>query len=453
MSQESGGCRETVSRPEIPEHIGEAMYALATRLWPINRSTTGDGVRETLRVLKELLPGLTLHEVPSGTRAFDWTVPNEWNVREAWVEGPDGNRVVDFAEHNLHLMGYSIPVDTVMDLEELQGYLYSIPGQPTAIPYVTSCYSERWGFCLRHEDRLRLKPGNYRVYIDTTLAPGFLTYGELIFPGETENEVFLSTYICHPSMANNELSGPCVVTYLGKWLSELPKRRYTYRIVFVPETIGSLTYLSRNIEYLRKHIIAGFNVSCIGDDRLYSYLPSRLGNTLSDNAALHVLKHLAPNFKRYSYLDRGSDERQYCAPGIDLPIATITRSKYGDYPEYHTSLDDLTLVSAKGLWGGYTVLRRAIETVEHNVVPRVTVLGEPQLGRRGLYPTLSNLSTKAARDSLKSLRTMMNLIAYCDGAHSLLDIAEIIGVPMWELDPICEKLAAHDLILMSDMVN
>lgn len=454
MPEKTGGKRASVKRQTTStQHIGDAMYALATRLWPINRCSTGEGVRETLRVLKELLPNLILHEVPSGTQAFDWTVPNEWNVREAWIEGPDGGRVVDLAEHNLHLVGYSVPVDTVMSLEKLQDHLYSIPEQPTAIPYVTSCYSERWGFCLRHQDRLKLKSGNYRVYIDATLAPGFLTYGELIIPGRTEKEVFLSTYICHPSMANNELSGPCVTAYLAKWLSELPKRRYTYRIVFLPETIGSLTYLSRNIEHLKRHVVAGFNVTCVGDDRCYSYLPSRAGDTLSDRAAVHVLKHLAPDFKKYSYLDRGSDERQYCAPGIDLPVATITRSKYGTYPEYHTSLDDLTLVSANGLMGGYTALRKAIETIECNGIPRVTVLGEPQLGRRGLYPTLSNLSGKSSRDSLKPVRTMMNLIAYCDGSHSLLDIAEIIGVPVWELEPICQKLAAHDLMLISDIVR
>lgn len=427
--------------------LGDAMYALAKRLWPINRSLTGEGVRETLGVLKELLPNLRIHEVASGTQVFDWIVPNEWNVREAWIEGPNGIRVVDFADHNLHLMGYSIPVDTVMRLEELQEHLYSIPDQPTAIPYVTSYYSERWGFCLRHQDRLKLKPGSYRIHIDATLKPGFLTYGELLIPGETENEVFLSTYICHPSMANNELSGPCVTTYLAKYLSDLPKRRHTYRVVFIPETIGSLTYLSRNIEHLKRHVVAGFNVTCVGDDRCYSYLPSRSGDTLSDRAALHVLRHLAPDFKKYSYLDRGSDERQYCAPGVDLPIASIMRSKYDAYPEYHTSLDDLALVSASGLMGGYKALHKAVEVIEHNFIPHVTVLGEPQLGRRGLYPTIS------AKSSCDSVKTMMDLIAYSDGNHSLLDIAEIIGVPMWELEPICQELSAHDLMVNSEILR
>ncbi len=422
-------------------NIGESIFSLVKRLWPLNRSLTGNGVRETLHELRALLPNLQIHEVPSGTKVFDWTVPNEWNVREAWIEGPDGRRVLDFAENNLHLVSYSIPIDATLSLEELQEHLYSLPDQPNAIPYVTSYYSPHWGFCLRHSDRQKLKPGSYRAYVDATLAPGFLTYGELVIPGETGKEVFLSTYICHPSMANNELSGPCVTAYLAKWLNELPKCRYTYRVVFIPETIGSITYLSQNLDHLKQHVIAGFNVTCVGDDRCYSYLPSRAGDTFSDRVAMHVLKHIAPDFKRYSYLDRGSDERQYCAPGVDLPVATIMRSKYGEYPEYHTSLDDLTLVSPDGLEGGFTVLRKAIEVIEHNCTPQVTVLGEPQLGKRGLYPTLSTKS------SSEKMRVMMDLIAFSDGTHSLLDIAEICQVPMWELVPIYQKLREHELLV------
>ena len=416
------------------------MHSLAQRLWPINRSITGEGVRETLRVLKELLPALQIHEIPSGTQAFDWTIPDEWNVREAWIEGPDGRRVVDFARHNLHLVGYSIAIDATVTLEELQEHLHSLPAQPHAIPYMTSYYSRRWGFCMRDDERRRLAPGNYRVYIDATLKPGQLTYGELVISGESDREVFFSTYVCHPSMANNELSGPCVTAYLAKWLSELPQRRYTYRIVFIPETIGSITYLSRNLDHLKQRVIAGFNVTCIGDDRCYSYLPSRAGDSLSDRVALHVLKYLAPDFKRYSYLDRGSDERQYCAPGVDLPIASIMRSKYHEYPEYHTSLDDLTLVTPSGLAGGLTALRNAVEVIESNCRPRVAVLCEPQLGKRGLYPNLSTPTSGAA------VKTMMDLIAYCDGSRTLLDIAEIIGAPMAELVPICRKLSDHGLL-------
>lgn len=431
-----------MSNPSLK--TGDSIHALATRLWPINRSLTGDGVRETLSVLKEHLPDLKVHEVPSGAQVFDWEIPNEWNVREAWVEGPDGRRIVDFSEHNLHLVGYSIPVNKSVTLEELQAHLHSIPEMPEAIPYITSYYSRRWGFCLRHSDRERLVPGNYRVYIDASLAPGSLTYGELVIRGETAEEVFLSTNICHPSMANNELSGPCVTTYLASWLCELPTRRYTYRIIFIPETIGAITYLSKNIAHLKRNVVAGFNVCCIGDERSYTYLASRTGDTLSDQVAMHVLKHLAPDFKRYSFLDRGSDERQYCAPGVDLPIASIMRSRYLDFPEYHTSLDDLELVTPVGLEGGFMALRMALEALETNCIPKVTVLGEPCLGKRGLYPTLSTLSSY---DAVKSL---INLIAYSDGKHTLLEIAEIIGLPIWELVPIFQKLNGTVLIKLDE---
>lgn len=423
---------------------GHDIYALAERLWPLNRSLTGDGVRETLRILEGVVPGLAIHEVPSGTQAFDWTVPREWNARAAWIETPSGRRIADFAEHNLHLVGYSEPIDVTVPLEELQAHLYSLPDQPDAIPYVTSYYSARWGFCLRHRDRVALEPGDYRVHIDATLAPGSLTYADAVLPGASEQEVLLSTYICHPSLGNNELSGPCVTAYLAKWLAAAP-RRYTYRIVFIPETIGSIVYLSRHLEHLKRQVIAGFNVTCAGDDRCYSYLPSRAGDTLADRAALHVLKHTAADFKRYTFLDRGSDECNYCAPGVDLPVATLMRSKYGEYPEYHTSFDDLSVITPAGLGDTFTALSRAIEIIETNCLPRITVLGEPQLGKRGLYPAVN------VGGSYEAIRPMMDMIAYCDGRRTLLEIAEIIGQPMWILLPFLQRLAAHGLIESRDV--
>jgi aminopeptidase-like protein len=421
---------------------GRHMHALATELFPLPRSITGNGVRGTFRILQRELPDLKTYEVPSGTKVFDWTVPPEWNCRDAWIITPDGQRIADFRANNLHVIGYSSPIDATMSLNELQEHLYSLPDQPDAIPYITSYYKERWGFCLTHRQREKLKPGNYEVRVDSTLAPGALTYGELRIASTTgnEQEIFLSTYVCHPSLANNELSGPVVATFLGKWISSLPQRRFAYRIVFIPETIGSITYLSRNLDEMKKRIVAGFNISCVGDDRAYSYLPSRAENTIADRVALHVLKHLAPGFVRYSFLDRGSDERQYCSAGVDLPVASVMRTKYGRYPEYHTSLDDLDVITPGGLFGGFNALKHCILCLEKNETLQTTVLGEPQLGRRGLYPTLSTKETG------NQVRVMMDLLAYCDGTKDLIEIAETIRTPMWECFEIVETLKKNGLL-------
>ena len=416
------------------------MHQWASDLFPICRSVTGKGVRQTLNYIKNLLPEITICNITSGTPAFDWVVPDEWNIKDAFIENESGKRIVDFNNNNLHVVGYSEPVDKWLTLEELNPHLHSLPDQPNAIPYVTSYYKRRWGFSLTDNQRNSLKPGRYHVVVDSDLKPGVLNYGEIIIPGESAKEVFLSTFVCHPSMANNELSGPVVTTALAQWLLSLKERRYTYRIIFVPETIGSIVYLSRNLDHLKQHVIAGFNISCVGDDRVYSYLPSRDGNTLSDQAALHVLKYIDPEFKRYTWLDRGSDERQYCAPGVDLPIATIMRSKYGEYPEYHTSLDDLNLVTPLGLEGGYTALKKTIEIIEKNTYPKMMVLCEPQLGKRGLYPTIN---TKTSNEKVEQ---MMNLISYSDGDHSLLEIAELIDIPFWELIQLYQKLLNVNLV-------
>ena len=418
----------------------EAMYELASELFPIHRSLSGSGVRHTLEILRRFLPDLTVHEVPSGTHAFDWIVPDEWNVSEAWVEDSSGTRVIDASRNNLHLVAYSTPVDAVMSLAELQSHLHSLPGQPDAIPYVTSYYAPNWGFCLAHRERERLRDGQHRVVIDSTLHPGSLTYGELILKGAEEGEVLLSTYVCHPSMANNEVSGPAVTTYLARWISALATRRFTYRILFVPETIGSIVYLSRFHEHMRRRTIAGFVVTCVGDDRSYSFMPSRTGRTLADKVALHVLRHHAPEFRHFSYLQRGSDERQYCSPGIDLPVVSVMRTKYGEYPEYHTSLDDLSLISPDGLGGAFTVLRDCLRALEDNQVYLATTLCEPQLGRRGLYPLVGTAT------SAHSARDLTNVLAYADGEHDLIDLAEIVGLPFSRVSDLAEMLLSHGLL-------
>lgn len=421
--------------------IGNEIHKFAQKLWPLNRSLTGQGVRDTLAEIKGILPTLEVHSVPSGTSVFDWVVPKEWKVNDAYIVTPSGEKICRFLDNNLHLLGYSIPFKGKLSLTELKEHLYTLPDQPNAIPYITSYYKERWGFCLKHEQFEKLEQGEYEVFIDSELFDGELNYGELLLKGKSEKEIFLSTYICHPSMANNELSGPSVVTFLAKWLLEKEKPQYSYRIIFIPETIGSITYLSFNHELMKKNVFAGFNVSCVGDERAYSYVPSRDGNTVSDGIAKHVLKHTDSKYKTYTWLDRGSDERQYCAPGIDLPIASIIRTKYGQYPEYHTSLDDLeNVVTPKGLDGGYWALRRALEALERNKTYLVSVLGEPQMGKRGLYPTLST------KKSGEQVRLMMDFISLCDGRTPLLEIADRLNVAIWDLYEICDKLEDHDLL-------
>jgi aminopeptidase-like protein len=403
----------------VPE-FGASMFELAEELWPLNRSLTGAGNRETLAILKREFPDLLIHEVPSGTEAFDWTVPDEWTIRAGWIKAPSGEVLCDFVENNLHVVGYSEPVHTTISLAELQEHLYSLPEQPDAIPYVTSYYNRHWGFCLSEERRAQLEDGDYEVFIDSDLLPGSLSYGEIIIQGDEASEVLLSTYICHPSMANNELSGVVVALQLAKWLSALPSRKHTYRILFVPETIGPIVYLSKHLEHLKKHVIAGYVLTCVGDDRSYSYIPSRNGETLADKVALHVLKHLDPNFNRYTWAERQSDERQYCAPHVDLPVASMMRTKYGSYPEYHTSLDTLgAVVTPEGLAGAMLAYIRAIQILELDFYPVVTTICEPQLGKRDLYPTISK------KGNYERTWRVRELLSLADGSASVRALADL----------------------------
>ena len=419
---------------------GADMHQWATDLFPICRSLTGDGVRSTLSYLQRLLPSLNVHEIPSGTRAFDWEVPREWVIRDAYIADVDGNRLVDFNTNNLHIVGYSISVDAVLSKAELDEHLYSLPELPHAIPYVTSYYRETWGFCLTHDQRAQLGDGPFRVLIDSEHKVGSLTYGELVIPGDTSDEILLSTYVCHPSMANNELSGPVVTTALARWILGLEDRHYTYRIVMVPETIGSVVYLSLHLRHLHEHLKAGWVLTCIGDDRAYSYLPSASGATFADRVSKKVISKSNHRFDEYSFLDRGSDERQYCSPGVDLPVVSLMRSKYGTYPEYHTSLDDLSFVTPSGLQGGLDMMKAVVNELESIPRWRSTVLGEPQMGKRGLYPTTSTST------SGHEVYDMMNVLAFCDGNHDTEELASICTISVSKVEEIVNKLFAAGVL-------
>ena len=429
--------------------VGRHMYELACKLFPYNRSITGNGVRKTLKEIKKILSDLAIFEVESGSKVFDWEIPDEWECQDAYIVTPSGEKICNFKVNNLHVMGYSTCIDDYLPLDELQKKLYSKEDLPEAIPYVTSYYERDWGFSISHKQRQELTDGRYRVFIDSNHKKGHLTYGEVVLKSNSKvrinKEIFLSTYICHPSLANNEISGPVVTTYLLKWLKNLKNRKFDYRAVFVPETIGSIAYLSKNYQKLKENVLAGFNITCVGDDNSYSFLPSRNGNTLSDIVAKHVLTHYTKAFEEYSFLDRGSDERQYCSPGIDLPIASIMRTKYGEYEQYHTSLDDLDFISDKGLKGAFEALALSIVCIENNQIYKATNLCEPQLSRHGLR------STVGAIDNMTQFnKDVTNVLAYADGKKDLISIAIEVDRPLWELIPVVDKLVEHNLLINAD---
>lgn len=419
---------------------GREMFGLAKELFPICRSITGAGVRKTFDILQRYMPDMKLFEVPSGTKVFDWTIPDEWTIREAYIEDEQGKHIIDMKVNNLHVMGYSAPVDEWMSLEELKDHIYTLKDQPDYIPYCTSYYKERWGFCMSENMLSSLPGGRYHAYIDSILAPGSLTYGELLIPGESREEIFFSSYICHPSMANNECSGPVVMTKLARYIKDMKKRRYSYRLVLLPETIGAITYISRNLDVMKKNIIAGFNITCVGDDRAYSIVHSRYANTLADRVLMNVLSGQDPDFCEYSYLERGSDERQYQAPGVDIPLVCFCRSKYHIYPEYHTSADNLDIISPDGLAGSLDVLIQCIEALENDHKYRIKCLCEPQLGRRGLMPTTSN------KESYRDTLILKDISAYADGTNDIFELSDHIGHPVSRMLPTLKKMIDAGLL-------
>jgi aminopeptidase-like protein len=399
---------------------GKLMIEWMKDLWHYPRSLTGHGTRKTLSYLKNIHPDLNIHSFKSGTKAFDWEIPEEWNIYDAYIEHESGKKFAEFKDNNLHILGYSIPCDMYISLNELLPHIYTQPNQPDVIPYVTSYYENNWGFCMSDNDKRNLPDGEYHVVIDAKKNLGTLELSDLVIKGENSEEIFFSTYVCHPSMANNELSGPVLSTALIQYIkSKYKKPKYTYRFVFVPETIGSIAYLSQNLQELQDKVICGFNLSCVGDDRAYSHIESRLGDNMADKALQSALIGL-DNVVTYSFLERGSDERQYCAPGVDLPLCGFSRTKYGEYPEYHTSSDNFDVVTVDGLNGSLDVMKSIIDAFEVGLFPKGSVKCEPQLGKRGLYPAISQ------KTSYDNLTTRMDFLAYADGNHSLFDISKKI---------------------------
>jgi len=412
--------RPAASAARSAQGRGEEMHALVRELHPLCRSITGDGLRATLRRIAREIP-LELHEVPTGTRVLDWEVPREWNLREAWIEDPSGRRVVDLAEHSLHVVGYSTPVDATLPLAELRSHLFTLPDRPDWIPYRTSYYRETWGFCLRQRTLDALPDGEYRVRIDSTLAPGSLTYGELLLPGEGDDEFLVSCHCCHPSLANDNLSGIAVATILARSLSGR-RRRHGFRFLFIPGTIGSITWLARNPEAVGR-VKHGLVLSCLGDPGMPHYKRSRRGAADIDRAVAHVLRH-AGEHRLLDFVPYGYDERQYCSPGFDLPVGCFTRTPNGRYPEYHTSADDPTLVRAGCLEESLGLLEQVVEVIEGDGRHRnQSPWGEPQLGRRGLYRSTGGTDLPGFE---LALLWVLNL---SDGRHSLLDVAERSGLP------------------------
>ena len=401
------------------------MEVYFDRLWPICRSIMGPGYRESLKILAELMPVHRL-SFKTGQKVLDWVVPDEWSVREAFLIDPKGRKRADFKTNNLHLVNYSAPFKGRLTFTELRPHIHSLPDMPYAIPYLTSYYKKDWGFCVSHEELKEFPEGIYEVVVDTTLSKGVLEIGEAVIPGETKDEILFSSYLCHPALANNELSGPLVMAFLFQKVLALSRRRYTYRFVVCPETIGSISYLKERGNHLQKHLSAGYQITCVGDPGKFTYKQSRQENTLADRAALAVLKEAGEHqVVRFDPSD-GSDERQYCSPGFNLPMGSLMRTMYGKYPEYHTSLDNKSVIQFSAMARSVEVYFKLIQTLEGNGTWKNTVMyGEPQLGRRGLYHALG--SQRSTPEKMAAILWSLNL---SDGSHDCLSISERSGLPI-----------------------
>lgn len=413
--------------------IGAAIYAFITELFPICRSITGNGFRQSLALIQDHIP-IQKFEVASGTQVFDWIVPKEWNIRDAYVKNAQGEKVIDFRQSNLHVLNYSVPVNKTVNLQELKAHLYTLPEQPDLIPYKTSYYNENWGFCLNHNTLQALEEGDYQVFIDSTLEAGSLTYGELYLPGEELDEVLISCHCCHPSLANDNLSGVGLVTMLAKALQKMP-HRLSYRFVFIPGTIGAITWLACN-ESQVENIKHGLVVTGVGDGGKVTYKKSRRREAAIDKAVAHILKHAGQDYDIIDFYPYGYDERQYCSPGINLPVGCFMRTPYGQYPQYHTSADNLDFIKPESLGDSFSKIWATLNILENNqAYLNLSPKCEPQLGKRGLYSAIGTHEL-----------AMLWVLNLSDGSNNLLDIAERSGMSFTTIQAAAKLLLAHDLL-------
>ena len=419
---------------------------IGKKIFPICRSITGDGNRKTLKILQEKNPEIKIHEISSGKKVFDWKIPPEWNIKEAYVKAPDGKKIIDFKKNNLHLINYSIPINKKIKFNELINKIYSLEKQPSAIPYVTSYYKKDWGFCVTENFKKKLlkkyknNQNYFYVKVNSKLNnKGSLTYADCLIKGKSNKEILISTYICHPSMANNELSGPLLANALINFFKK-QNNELTLRFIFVPEIIGSIAYIYKNLKILKKNFVAGYNLTCVGDERNYSFLCSKNENSLTNKAAIKILNDLKINFKKFSFLERASDEGNYNSIGVDLDVASFMRSKYGEFIEYHTSHDDFSLVTKKGLEGSFAVIKKIILSIMKNKIPKNIITCEPQLGKRGLHPTLGTKEKKTA------VRNILNFLQFADGSRDLIDLSNILKLSFEETYKIYKILLDKRLI-------
>jgi aminopeptidase-like protein len=423
--------------------VGQAMYELTSRLYPICRSITGDGVRASLRILQDIIP-LKIREVPSGTQVFDWTVPLEWNIKTAYVRNSKGKKVIDFENSNLHVLNYSVPVKTKLSLAELRKHCYTRPDRPDWIPYRTSYYERNWGFCISHNQLLALPEDEYEVVIDSSLEKGQLTYGEWFLNGQTDDEILISAHVCHPSLANDNLSGLAVATFLAIHLSACPVR-YSYRVLFLPGTIGPITWLSRNEEAVHR-IKHGLVLACVGDAGRTTYKKSRRSEADIDKAVVHVLKHSGSDYAVEEFSPIGYDERQFCSPGFNLPVGCFMRTPHGQFPEYHTSADDLDFVKPESLADSFSKCLAVFRILENNrTYLNQNPKCEPQLGRRGLYQMIGGTSDARSKE-----RAMLWVLNLSDGNYSLLQIAEESGIPFEAINTAAVALLRGGLLKEAD---